>query len=123
MIGRDLEVHGELAERAMRAQPLQAIHARKREETTSALYSMTRELAASRGKQTLAAIIANHIAEVTDSIASVWTITGKGDPAMNASPSEAPTVTYPSVTCLRRNSSTSVAFSVSKTVSVRASSK
>lgn len=57
---------------------LQAMHARRREENISALYAMTRELTASRGRQTLAEIIARHIAEVMDAAVSVWMEDGKG---------------------------------------------
>jgi len=51
---------------------LQAIHARRREETTSTLYDMTRELTGNRGKETLAEIAARHIADVMDCDVSVW---------------------------------------------------
>ncbi|MBV8939082.1 MAG: DUF4118 domain-containing protein, partial [Alphaproteobacteria bacterium] len=58
---------------------LQAIYSRRREENTAALYDMTRELSANRGKQTLADIIASHIADVMESEVTMWMANTRGE--------------------------------------------
>lgn len=57
----------------------QIILARKREKFTSALFAMSRELSANRGKITLAQVTARHIAEVLDSDVFLWLPDPKGE--------------------------------------------
>jgi len=57
---------------------LQAITARKREKNTSTLYAMTRELAGSRGKVTIAQVAATHVSGVLDSDVFIWLPDEKG---------------------------------------------
>ncbi len=51
---------------------LQASYARKREQKTSALYAITRELTANRGRDKLIEIAVRHISEVFDCEIAVW---------------------------------------------------
>ncbi len=55
-----------------------ALHARRREENTSALYAMTRELTGNRGRVVLSEIAAQHISEIMDSGVSLWMPDSKG---------------------------------------------
>jgi len=58
---------------------LQVISARKRERNTSALYAMSRELSANRGKVLLAQIVSQHIAELIESDVFIWLPDDKGE--------------------------------------------
>jgi len=57
---------------------MQAISSRRREKNTSALFAMSRELTANRGKLTLAQLAAQHIADVLDSDVFLWFPDEKG---------------------------------------------
>lgn len=58
---------------------LQAINARKREKSTSSLFSMSRELASNRGKVNLAQVAAQHISAALDSNVFLWLPNEKGE--------------------------------------------
>lgn len=58
---------------------LQTIIARKREKHTQALYAMSRELSANRGKVVLSQIASRHISEVMDSDIFIWLPDDKGE--------------------------------------------
>lgn len=51
---------------------LQIIYARRRERHTSALYALSKELSATRGRQNLTETAARHIGEILDADISIW---------------------------------------------------
>lgn len=51
---------------------LQIIYARRRERNTAALYALSKELTATRGKQNLVETAARHIGEILDADVSIW---------------------------------------------------
>jgi two-component system sensor histidine kinase KdpD len=57
---------------------LQVIYARRRERNTAALYALSKDLTATRGKQNLVETAARHIGEILDSDISIWLPDEKG---------------------------------------------
>lgn len=87
---------------------LQAIRANKKEQHTAALYSLSNELSATRGKKNLVDIAARHIGQILNADISVWLPTRSGE--LECYMAERPQVDEESIDHLKEESAASWSY-------------